>query len=125
MHFNRLVCLGLCLTASSHASYAGPDYEALPLDTIFPGPWESNIRAPLDKSRIAPVKIFNFEGAVSGAEAVLQDAESSSGISWVISPGGLVTFEFAENIGGRYVRNQFGGREFADMLAESVLKSMT
>ena len=109
MHFNRLACLGLCFAATK-ASYAGPDYEALPLDTIFPGPWESNIRAPLNKSYITPVKIFNFEGVVSGAEAVLQDAETSSGITWVISPGGLITFEFAENIGGRYVRGTFHER---------------
>lgn len=99
MHFKSLACLGICLTATK-ASYAGPDYEHLPLDSIFPGPWESNIRAPFNKSYITPTKIFNFEGAVSGGEVVLQDA-AGSGISWVISPGGLITFEFAENIGGR------------------------
>lgn len=102
MHFRRLLFFGACLTATK-ASYAGPDPEELPLDTIFPGPWEGNIRAPSNKSYITPTKIFNLEGAVSGAEAVLQDAESN-GISWVISPGGLITFEFAENIGGRYVQ---------------------
>lgn len=100
MLFHRLACLGLCFALTA-AAFPGPDYEALPLDTIFPGPWESNIRAPVNKSHITPVRIYNFEGAVNGAEAVLQDAESSNGISWVISPGGLITFEFAENIGGR------------------------
>lgn len=102
MHFHRLACLCLSFPVTQ-ASFPGPDYEALPLDTIFPGPWESNIRAPVNKSHIAPVKIYNFEGAVNGAEAVLQAAETSSGISWVISRGGLITFEFAENIGGRYL----------------------
>jgi hypothetical protein len=79
------------------------DYEALPDKTIFPGPWESNIRAPLNKSHIVPVKIFNFEGAVSGQEAVLQKEKSASGIPLVIRSGGLVTFEFEENISGRFV----------------------
>ncbi|KUJ10094.1 Six-hairpin glycosidase, partial [Mollisia scopiformis] len=73
----------------------------LPRDTIFPGPWEQNIRAPLNKSHITPVKIYNFEGATVGAEAVLQDANVQSGLSWVISPGGLITFEFGENIAGK------------------------
>ena len=104
MHFKNLACLGICLTAAK-ASNAGPDYNDLPLDTIFPGPWESNIRAPVNKSRITPVRIFDFQGAVSGAEAVLLDGDAK-GISWVISPGGLITFEFAENIGGRYVQVQ-------------------
>lgn len=81
----------------------GPDYESLPLDTIFPGPWESNIRAPVNKSHIAPVKIFNSEGAVSGAEAVLQGADVNAEASWIIGPGGLTTFEFGENIAGKYV----------------------
>ncbi len=82
--------------------YQGPDYEAPPpLDTIFPGPWESYIRAPLNKSHITPVRIFHYEGATSGAESVLQDASAENGVSWVISPGGLITFEFQENISGR------------------------
>ena len=106
MHFSQVACLGLCF-AAARASYAGPDYEDLPLDTIFPGPWESNIRAPANKSHIVPIKIFNYEGALSGAEAMLEDAEGS-GVSWVISPGGLITFEFQENIGGRYVESHCG-----------------
>jgi hypothetical protein len=76
------------------------DYQSLPRDTIFPGPWESNIRAPVDKSRIIPVKIFKSEGVVWDGEAVLQDADP--GASWGIGPGGMVTFEFAENIAGKY-----------------------
>jgi len=80
----------------------GPDYEALPLSTIFPGPWESNIRAPVNKSHIVPIRIFNHEGSTSGAEAVLQGSSAENKSPWwVIGPGGLVTFEFQENIAGR------------------------
>ncbi len=104
MHFPRLLgALCASATTAQAASNDGADYNSLPLDTIFPGPWESNIRAPLNKSHISPVKIFNFEGMVSGAEAVLQDANTNSGIAWVIGPGGLITFEFEENISGKYV----------------------
>ena len=95
-----LSALFLSASVVNGAKYDGPDYESLPLDTIFPGPWESNIRAPFNKSYITPVRIFDFEGSVSGGEAVLQDAETE-GISWVISPGGLITFEFEENIAGK------------------------
>lgn len=76
------------------------NYQSLPRDTIFPGPWESNIRAPVNKFRIIPVKIFKSEGVVWDGEAVLQDADP--GASWGIGLGGLVTFEFAENIAGKY-----------------------
>jgi hypothetical protein len=105
MHFgtSRVLAALLLLTESAQATKCdGPNYESLPLDTVFPGPWEENIRAPVNKSHILPVKIFNFEGAVAGVEAVLQDASTAGGISWVIGPGGLVTFEFAESISGRY-----------------------
>ena len=92
----------IAVSATRAAKYDGPDYESLPLDTIFPGPWENNIRAPFNKSYIQPVNIFKFEGAVSGAEVVLQDAKTDGGISWVIRPGGLITFEFGQNIAGKY-----------------------
>ncbi|EKD20340.1 alpha-L-rhamnosidase [Drepanopeziza brunnea f. sp. 'multigermtubi' MB_m1] len=87
--------------AARAAKFDGPDYHSLPLDTIFPGPWESNIRAPFNKSYITPNKIFKFEGAVSGLESVLQDAKTERSISWVIGLGGLVTFEFGENVAGK------------------------
>jgi hypothetical protein len=100
----RALCLfsALCISISATRTlkFEGPDYESLPLDTIFPGPWESNIRAPYNKSHIEPVKIFKSEGAVSGAESVLQDAVSKD-TPWVVRLGDLVTFEFAENIGGK------------------------
>jgi hypothetical protein len=95
--------LNLPLTLASQ-SYEGPDPSSLPLKTLFPGPWESNIKAPLNKSHIAPVRIFHFEGTTTGAASVLQDAHkdvSADGLTWGISPGGLITFEFAENIGGK------------------------
>jgi hypothetical protein len=98
---NSALAIGT-LCAAVQASLPGADYEALPLNTIFPGPWESNIKAPANKSYIEPVRIYNWEGSVVGAETVLENAEGN-GISWVIRPGALVTFEFAENIGGRYV----------------------
>jgi hypothetical protein len=103
MHFHSrfLSLLGLSASAAQATKIKGPDFNSLPLDTIFPGPWESHIRAPFNKSHIVPVKIFNFEGAVSGQESVLQDANTESGLTWVIGPGGLITFEFGENIGGK------------------------
>lgn len=97
----RLGALCLSVTVLRAAKLDGPDYESLPLVTIFPGPWESSIRAPHNKSYIEPVKIFKFEGAVSGAESVLQDAKTEAGVSWIIRPGGLITFEFGENIAGK------------------------
>jgi hypothetical protein len=101
MHIALGASICLCLPAAQ--ALQGPDYAHLPLDTIFPGPWESNIRAPFNKSHITPVKIFKAEGAVSGFETVLQDADASiEGIHWRVRPGGLVTFEFAESISGRY-----------------------
>jgi hypothetical protein len=102
MYFLLSACFTLCIGAAQ--ALKGPDYESLPLDTIFPGPWERYIRAPVNKSHIAPVKIVNFEGAVLGVQTVLEHAEvdANGGISWVIGSGGLVTFEFEENISGRY-----------------------
>lgn len=89
--------------AAAETKYPGPDYNSLPLDTLFPGPWEQNIKAPKNKTHIVPVRIFNYEGATFGAESVLEDADVSvdTGLTWGIGPGGLITFEFAENIGGR------------------------
>ena|ERR1700710_2307615 len=100
MYFTISILFFLFL-ASTQAINNGPDYESLPLNTIFPGPWENYIRAPVNKSHIAPVKIFDLEGVVSGAETVLQDADANGGIAWIIGPGGLITFEFAENIAGK------------------------
>jgi len=105
MHFlfsQALLCLSAGAAQATKPSFDGPDYESLPLDTIFPGPWEANVRAPVNKSHITPAKIFASEGDAVGGDAVLSGARSSGGLAWEIGPGGLITFEFAENIGGRY-----------------------
>ncbi|KAE8447282.1 hypothetical protein EG329_010976 [Mollisiaceae sp. DMI_Dod_QoI] len=99
--FRGIIGWSLYLAAATAKNSDSLDYEFLPRDTIFPGPWEENIRAPVNKSHIVPVKIFNFEGASDGAERVLDGANAESGLTWVISPGGLITFEFAENIAGK------------------------
>ncbi len=104
MYFHHPAVLGTFFSlVVASPKYEGPDYNSLPLDTLFPGPWESNIKAPVNKTYITPVRIFNFEGATVGAESVLQgaDANANGGLTWGISPGGLITFEFAENIGGK------------------------
>ncbi|TVY81962.1 hypothetical protein LSUE1_G007263, partial [Lachnellula suecica] len=96
-----LLCFPVAATQASKSSYDGPDYESLPLDTIFPGPWEDNIRAPVNKSYITPAEIFASEGDIIGASSLLQDAGSHDEKAWVVGPGGLITFEFGENIAGR------------------------
>jgi hypothetical protein len=101
MRFTNFALLSALSVSIAIAEQHAVDYEALPLDTLFPGPWENYIRAPVNKSHIVPVKVFSFEGDVSGGESVLENADPSGGISWVIRPGGLITFEFAENIAGR------------------------
>jgi hypothetical protein len=98
-----LLCLSVGAAQASKPSFPGPDYESLPLDTIFPGPWEASIKAPVNKSHITPAKIFAFEGNVAGGEAVLSGTRPKGGLAWVIGPGGLITFEFVENIGGLYI----------------------
>ncbi|TPX07143.1 uncharacterized protein E0L32_010944 [Thyridium curvatum] len=65
------------------------DYENLPGETIFPGPWEQYICAPVDKSHITPAKIWKANG----------DVKTSPGLI-VIGQGAELTVEFAENIGG-------------------------
>ena len=79
----------------------GPDFEHLPRDTIFPGIWEQYIRAPANKSYILPVKIFAQEGPVYNPDSVLQQTVEERKRAWNISTGGLVTFQFEENISGR------------------------
>lgn len=83
-----LVCLPLAL-----ALYDGPDYESLPLDTIFPGPWESYIKAPYNKSEIVPTSISVEGGGTHPAK----------GHAIELKRGSLVTLEFPENIAGRYM----------------------
>ncbi|KAL8760417.1 MAG: hypothetical protein Q9199_000041, partial [Rusavskia elegans] len=77
----------------------GISHLSLPPQAVFPGPWEAYIRAPVNKSHIRPSKIWHVEGSVSAPGAVLDSPESNS--STTIGPGGLVIFEFSENIAGR------------------------
>lgn len=78
---------------------AGISHTSLPRQAVFPGLWEEYIKAPYDKSRIRPGKLWHTEGSVSSPEAVLNWQESNS--STTLGPGGLITLEFPENIAGR------------------------
>jgi hypothetical protein len=100
MQFCQIAALVAAVT-TVYAFTHGPDYESLPLNTLFPGPWENNIRAPINKSHIVPVKVFNYEGAVTGQATSLENGHIDGGASWSMGPGGLITLEFGENIAGR------------------------
>ncbi|RDW88561.1 hypothetical protein BP6252_00593 [Coleophoma cylindrospora] len=92
--------VAIVLLVSLTQALSGPlNFESLPLDTLFPGPWESNIKAPFNKSYIEPVKVFNTEGSVSKSSVLL--AGSDDRRSLTLGPGDLVSLEFAENIAGR------------------------
>ncbi|KAH8908913.1 Six-hairpin glycosidase [Coniochaeta sp. PMI_546] len=78
------------------------DWESLPNTTIFPGPWEKYIKAPRDKTRITPARIWKVKGNVStsGVNGWARGGhEPGGGIA--IGPGGVLTLEFDENIAGR------------------------
>lgn len=79
--------------------HVGISHTSLPRQAVFPGPWEEYIKAPSDSSHIRPAKIWHIEGSVALSEAVLNWREGGSSIT--LDPGGLVIFEFAENIAGR------------------------
>ncbi|KAI4254785.1 MAG: hypothetical protein LQ352_002910 [Teloschistes flavicans] len=84
--------------ASTVPASNGISHTSLPRQAVFPGPWEEYIKAPPDKSRIRPQRIFRTNGSVTNSEALVNWQDSS--ISTTLSPGGLVTLEFAENIAG-------------------------
>lgn len=77
----------------------GISHTSLPRHAVFPGSWEEYIKAPSDRSHIRPEKVWNVEGPIVFPHAVLNGQESNS--SMTLDPGGLVIFEFAENIAGR------------------------
>ena len=85
------------------------DYNNLPNETIFPGPWEESIKAPANKSYIRPARIWKARGNVSdsGFDASLRTADHDSGSSILIGIGGILTLEFDENIAGRCVSSRF------------------
>ena len=85
--------------ASSLYYDAAISHLSLPTQAVFPGPWEAYIKAPVNKSHIRPSKIWHVEGSVSVPNAVLDWPETNS--STTLAPGGLVTYEFSENIAGR------------------------
>ena len=85
--------------ASNTLHHVGISHLSLPRHAVFPGPWEEYIKAPVKKSHIRPSKIWHVEGSVSAPEAVLDWTGKNS--STTIDPGGLVIFEFADNIAGR------------------------
>lgn len=99
LHHLLLGSLFLSLTAATPFL----DYNNLPNETIFPGPWEEYIKAPSNKSYIRPARIWKARGNVSdsGFEASLQAADHDSGSSILIGMGGILTLEFDENIAGR------------------------
>ncbi|KAK4177940.1 family 78 putative glycoside hydrolase [Triangularia setosa] len=60
----------------------------------WPGPWEKYIRAPEDKRRIVPRRVWKTEGDV--------EVQNDDGKELVtIKEGGWATWEFDENISGR------------------------
>jgi hypothetical protein len=71
----------------------------LPNTTLFPGPWESYIQAPANKTFIQPVRVWNVSGTVTNPEGLLADAAGEHVLT--LGEDGLVTYEFAQNIGGR------------------------
>jgi hypothetical protein len=77
----------------------GPSYEELPSKPVFPGPWDENIQAPANKTHIRPKRIWNQEGNVGEADVVVDGVSKNRSLT--MSPGGLVTLEFAQNIAGR------------------------
>ncbi|KAL8915509.1 MAG: hypothetical protein Q9171_000074 [Xanthocarpia ochracea] len=85
--------------ASNSLHHVGISHLSLPRHAVFPGPWEEYIKAPVNKSHIRPSKVWHVEGSVSAPEAVLDWADKNS--STTIDPGGLIIFEFADNIAGR------------------------
>lgn len=78
------------------------DYESLPDTTVFPGPWDKYIKAPINKTRIPPARIWRVMGNVttSGVDAKTRVGHGHGG-GIAIGPGGVLTVEFEENIAGR------------------------
>ncbi|KAI9745671.1 MAG: hypothetical protein M1818_001205 [Claussenomyces sp. TS43310] len=91
--------LGRQLAIASAPGFPGISYEDLPSNAVFPGPWESYIQAPKNKSHIHPKNVWKTEGDISAAEAVLDGFGSKPGMTF--RPSGMATFEFEQNIAGR------------------------
>lgn len=77
-----------------------PLVQVLPTEAVFPGPWDEYIQAPADKTHIRPKGVKLTEGNVENASAVLEGAHGTeSGLT--LGAGGIVIFDFEQNIGGR------------------------
>ncbi|KAF3913941.1 hypothetical protein ABW21_db0206492 [Orbilia brochopaga] len=81
---------------AARALVAGLAFDGHGVKPIFKGPWEAYNKAPEGRI-VRPVKIYATEGDVVSPEGLLK------GGSTTFKPGALITYEFAENIGGRPV----------------------
>ncbi|KAM0285126.1 hypothetical protein ACHAQH_001554 [Verticillium albo-atrum] len=79
--------LALLVVPSVEVQATNVDPAALPDMTIFPGPWERYIKAPTDKTRITPARIW----------ATFSNVTTSSAPRQADAPGD----HFDENVGGR------------------------
>ena len=107
----------------------GVDQTNLPAEAVFPGVWDKYIQAPADKGFIRPRAVKTIEGDVGsrsenllvvrnedGTEerrVVEEDGKGEEGqkpiaANWprdlTMGRGGLIVFDFEENIAGRYAR---------------------
>jgi len=106
----ELLCL-LPLGALGGGNPPFIDPDALPDESVFPGPWEQYIKAPANKSFIEPARIWSVKGNVTSSAAAgvaLREGGHVPGGGIMMGPGGRLTLEFAENVGGRYVLTSFG-----------------
>ncbi|ORY71825.1 Six-hairpin glycosidase-like protein [Pseudomassariella vexata] len=90
------------LAATFNAAFVDP--HKLPVEPVFPGPWDDYIKAPVNKSFITPARIWQIEGNVTTTgynDLALQNGNSMEDGSILIGEGGLITVEFDENISGR------------------------
>ncbi len=95
------VTTAVLLLALSRCTLAAPyiDYSALPSTSVFSGPWQQYVQAPTDKSHIEPANIWAVSGNVAAPGGVTT-GEYAPGTAITMGPGGTITFEFAQNIGG-------------------------
>lgn len=102
--FSLIVIAGATVAAgvtSSQYNLQDPVFNGqnLPSEAVFPGPWDQYIQAPADKTHIRPKSVKYAEGDVSDASSVLNGTDGTQSLA--IGPGGIVIFEFGQNIGGR------------------------
>lgn len=76
-----------------------PWVQELPTEAVFPGPWNDYIQAPANKTHIRPKGLKLIEGDAQNASAVLGGTNGTESLT--LGPGGIVIFDFEQNIGGR------------------------